>query len=296
MTVYMPPIDRKKTVQGRYNPDTFRVISAQAEESHPKYEPKPYRKSFEPPMSQERLFPDIARPRTHVLPHQLPDHRANHPHSRNIGFICTDVRLLNEPVCAVYSEETRSVQDQWWPSRPNPGSLKKPEYARDTHYRNDYDYSKERAPPPSFRHSANPHTSPTRGIAPVNFLREKDGSQRFYREGLSYEHQYNCRADPNYPIRGKRHGALVWDRMNQQDTQKFIDYHTRLDREEMTASDKQPSPKPQQSQPEVTPQRSQDTISSAQPQSSASGVTGVSEPATMSPPQQPSPPTEAKEE
>lgn len=38
---------------------------------------------------------------------------------------------------------------------------------------------------------------------PVNFLRPKDGSQRFYKEKVSYEHMYNSRLDPNYPIRGK---------------------------------------------------------------------------------------------
>lgn len=36
---------------------------------------------------------------------------------------------------------------------------------------------------------------------PVNKLPEKDGSQRFYQEKISYEHQYNSRFPKNYPIR-----------------------------------------------------------------------------------------------
>ena len=36
---------------------------------------------------------------------------------------------------------------------------------------------------------------------PVNKLPEKDGSQRFYQEKISYEHQYNSRWQKNYPIR-----------------------------------------------------------------------------------------------
>ena len=38
---------------------------------------------------------------------------------------------------------------------------------------------------------------------PVNFLRPKDGSQRFFKEKVSYEHMYNSRLDPHYPVRGK---------------------------------------------------------------------------------------------
>lgn len=40
-------------------------------------------------------------------------------------------------------------------------------------------------------------------LVPVNFLRAKDEKQRFFKEKISYEHQYNSRNKPNYPIRGK---------------------------------------------------------------------------------------------
>lgn len=39
--------------------------------------------------------------------------------------------------------------------------------------------------------------------APVTFMKDHDGTQGFYKEKLSYEHQYNSRTDPNYPIRSK---------------------------------------------------------------------------------------------
>ena len=38
---------------------------------------------------------------------------------------------------------------------------------------------------------------------PVNMLKKSDGTQRWLKEGISYEHQYNSRLDPSYPIRSK---------------------------------------------------------------------------------------------
>ena len=38
---------------------------------------------------------------------------------------------------------------------------------------------------------------------PVNFLHQPNGKQTLLQEGISYEHQYNCREDPSYPIRSK---------------------------------------------------------------------------------------------
>ena len=37
----------------------------------------------------------------------------------------------------------------------------------------------------------------------MNLLRDKSGKQRFWKEGISYEHQYNSRLDQQYPARGK---------------------------------------------------------------------------------------------
>lgn len=84
-----------------FSPDTFRVIGEDAVELHERFEPRPYRASFEPPTPEERLFPDIDCRRTRVLPKPTADFRAHKPQSKSCSFITTDVRLLNEPVCTV---------------------------------------------------------------------------------------------------------------------------------------------------------------------------------------------------
>ncbi|XP_076463449.1 ciliary microtubule inner protein 6-like isoform X2 [Babylonia areolata] len=235
MTVYMPPIARKKRVEERYNPDTFRVISGDAEETHTRYTPRPYRASFEPPTPDERLFPDINCGRTRVLPRPTTDFRANNPHPKSCSFIRTDVRLLNEPVCTVHTRETHPQQNKWWPARANEGTLEKGDHTLDTIYRNDFLYTKDLAPQPTFRHTANPNTTASRGIAPVNFMKEKDGQQGFYKEDLSFEHQYDSRSNPNYPIRSKRHGAFVYSKLSSEAKQKFTEYHKELNEESQTA-------------------------------------------------------------
>lgn len=40
-------------------------------------------------------------------------------------------------------------------------------------------------------------------LVPVNFLGATDGQKRIFQEKISFEHQYNSRSDPNYPIRNK---------------------------------------------------------------------------------------------
>merc|ERR550532_1844050 len=68
----------------------------------------------------------------------------------------------------------------------------------------------------------NPNQEPARGAIPVNFLRKPDGKQKFWKEGISYEHQYNSRLDPQYPVRGKRHGSFVWDEIPQVHVDKML--------------------------------------------------------------------------
>ncbi|KAK7104099.1 uncharacterized protein C2orf73 homolog [Littorina saxatilis] len=233
MTLYMPPLQRKKPVSEKYNPDSFRVISNDAETTHPKFEPQQYRATFEPPTPSESLFPEIANcRRTRVLPKPTADYRANNPHPKSCSFIRTDVRLLNEPVCTVFTKDTHSQQQSWWPSRPNKGTLEKGEYTTDTTYRDDFIDTRDLSPPRSTRHASNPNTQPARGIAPVNFLREKDGSQGFYREAVSFEHMYNSRKDPNYHMKTKRHGCYVYSKVDPEAKRRFIEYHTKRDMEE----------------------------------------------------------------
>ena len=96
--------DRSKTVARwfvRFSPDSFRVISMDAEDSHPKFDPLGYRASFEPTTPVDRLFPDIDCRQTRVLPKPTADFRCHNPQSSSCAFIHTNVRLLNEPVCTV---------------------------------------------------------------------------------------------------------------------------------------------------------------------------------------------------
>jgi len=39
--------------------------------------------------------------------------------------------------------------------------------------------------------------------APVNQLRDCDSAKTFWKEGVSFEHQFDSRLDPSYPHRGK---------------------------------------------------------------------------------------------
>lgn len=191
---------KKRTTQEKSpNSNSYRVISHQAEES-----PFPRQK------------PSVFRPRSdscNILgqpgppPRSPSDNRHNRPNPNSVGFLRQDVRLLNEPVCNVMTAGARD-EHQWWPtSRFTEEPAHKAPYTRDTTMRNDFQYSQRVKG--SARHTSNPHGTAARGAVPVNLLREADGSQRFWKEGISYEHQYNSRTDPSYPIRATRHGAFV---------------------------------------------------------------------------------------
>ncbi|KAL4238191.1 hypothetical protein ACF0H5_002903 [Mactra antiquata] len=237
MAIYMPPITRKKKVLERYNPDTFRVISQHAEDTHLKHEfieanePSEWRRLW---LNNEGLaLPDIHNRKTEVLPKAVPDFRINRPHPGSCGFLRHNVRFLNEPICSVYTDLPKNEEQNWWPSRVSNEPLQVPPRTDDTIYRGDFS-DKERPTSGfgSLRHTANPNKEPALGTVPVNFLRAKDGKQRFFKEKISYEHQYNSRNKPNYPIRGKRHGSFVWDQMTPENTKKFIDHYSIITAEE----------------------------------------------------------------
>lgn len=234
----MPPLCRKKKVIERYNPDTFRVISQYAEETHMKGDfeetnkPSEWRRIWLE--NQGLALPDIYNKKTEVLPQAAPDFRAHRPHPGSCGFLRHNVRLLNEPICSVYTDINQGEPTHWWPSRVSKESLQLPPRTNNTIYRSDF-LERERPSSTGFgstRHMANPHKEPALGTVPVNFLRPRDGQQRFFKEKISYEHQYNSRYDANYPIRGKRHGSFVWDPMSKESTKKFIDHYSVISPEE----------------------------------------------------------------
>lgn len=242
MTLYMPPLQRKKRVPNRYNPDSFRVISDEAETTRERFSGNPY---YSPP-SPERFekgisLPNIYNRSTQVLPKSVPDFRANNPHPRSCGFLRHDVRLLNEPICSVYTSVTHDEQNQWWPSRTSDEPLQVPGKTKDTVYRSDYMREHNEPLHRTTRHESNSSRDAALGPdilkrlasyevqeVPVNFLTKRDGTQRIFQEKKSFEHDYNSRKDTNYPVRGKRLGSFVWDEMNPDLAQRFVDQHTNL--------------------------------------------------------------------
>ncbi|XP_064622701.1 uncharacterized protein C2orf73 homolog [Lineus longissimus] len=204
-TINFSRISRKKEVSGKYAPSTFRVMSNDAEVMNAKYQ-----ESF--PSVNERL-PDMPVERN---PYPT-DFRFNNPHPYNCKFLRHNVRFINEPVCTVFTSDVRSEQPHWWPSRTSNTPLKKPPFTRDTTVRRDFTYDtltvQSQLKGGNSRHQANPNKSSSLGIVPVNDLGERDGKVRVHKENISYEHQYNSRLDPNYPIRAKRHGSFVWDKL-----------------------------------------------------------------------------------
>lgn len=206
-------IARKKPVHEKYQPNSYRVISYEAENWQ---RPEPTTT-----VTTTKNYNVIGQASDKYF--AAVEHRKNRPNPNHVGFLSQDVRLLNEPVCNVYTDSCLSEQDHWWPSRTSDQPLKKPEHTLDTTVRDDFQYRGDKVGG-NTRHSSNPNKVPAHGIAPVNLMREKDGKQRFWKEGISYEHQYNSRTDPQYPIRGKRHGSFVWDRFSQYDVDRMLQH------------------------------------------------------------------------
>ncbi|XP_013414264.1 uncharacterized protein C2orf73 homolog [Lingula anatina] len=202
MTAYMPPISRKKRVEAKFDPNTFRIFG---DKGVTRQQPEP----VYPEISQYHVdYDGIWAPP--AIPRPVPDYRINRPHGLSASFLRHNCRFLNEPICNVTTQNVHDVQHEWYPGMPDPVESASPRRTLDTTFR--YDYNKLDIKNPGLtRHGCNPNTSAALGIVPVNPLPEKNGSHRFWKERISYEHQYNSRKDPNYPIRAKRHGSFVWD-------------------------------------------------------------------------------------
>lgn len=208
----MGPMARKKRVNEKYCPNSYRVISYEEE------------KRDKAPIGAFKMPSNVNMLGQSSEPKSLFEHRKNRPNPTSVGFLSQDVRLLNEPICHVQTSGTSSEQHSWWPSRANEPNKHQPVHTLDTTFRQDYQ-QREAMKKGSARHTANPNKRPALGSVPVNFLREPDGVQRVWKEKISYEHKYNCRTEPQYPIRAKRHGAFVWDRFPQTEVQRMIDHY-----------------------------------------------------------------------
>lgn len=159
-----------------FSPDTFRVISQFAEEEHLKHDfeevnkPSEWRRIWLE--NQGLALPDIYNRKTEVLPKPVPDYRINRPHPGSCGFLRHNVRLLNEPICSVYTELTKDDQSQWWPSRVSNESLQVPPRTNDTIYRADF-VEQEKAAGTAFgslRHTSNPNKEPALGTGNIRLL------------------------------------------------------------------------------------------------------------------------------
>lgn len=271
----MGAMARKKNVADRYEPNSYRVISQDAEQG-----------IFHMPA---KLPPITKMPEVNILGQGkessgFPEHRYNRPNPRHVNFLRQDVKLLNEPVCDVYTTETHTQQDHWWPHHSAAGKRKQPLHTLDTIVRDDFQYRGENIKG-NTRHSSNPNKESVLGSVPVNFLRKSDGKQRFWKEGISYEHQYNCRLEPQYPIRGKRHGGFVWDEFTPADADRMVNmYGNQSNKKQQNGAGARSSPK-SPSSPAVTAEvRSAEPASPKVPASTAevmnSGVAKTELPST----------------
>lgn len=146
-----------------FSPDTFRVISTEAEGLH---RPLPASSSTQRPfydeLQMQKPIPYVYDRETQVLPRGLPDYRANRPHPEATDFLRHNVLFLNEPVCSVHTEETQAEQESWWPSRTSDKPLEAPSYTVNTTFRQDF--RKRKGPTPAAtRHSSNPNKEPSKG-------------------------------------------------------------------------------------------------------------------------------------
>ncbi|XP_078000650.1 uncharacterized protein LOC144453251 [Glandiceps talaboti] len=197
MTLYMPPMSRKKKIDDHYDPDSRRVFNTDSEGSSPTGE-----------THYSSTHHGKQRKQWHMRP--LSPDRNNRPHPGDVGFLRQNVALLNEPICYVDTKGTRREQSDWWPSRTSSEPMKKPTYSKASTMRSDYEYSDKSKSAGLTRHGCNPHTDAAHGIVPINGLYPKKGP-RLLVEHISYEHQYDSRNSANNPVRGKRHGSFVWD-------------------------------------------------------------------------------------
>ena len=134
-----------------FSPNSYRVISADAETYGSRTEPGPFTMPEQNLISQP---PDSNRP--------MREHRYNHPNPGHVGFLRHDVKLLNEPVCNVYTVATHHDQHNWWPNDTTESPSVNAPYALDSTVRQDYQWRGSEVIK-NTRHSSNPNKIPALG-------------------------------------------------------------------------------------------------------------------------------------
>ena len=106
------------------------------------------------------------------MPKNQPDYRVHKPHPGSCGFLRHNVRVLNEPICSVFTADTHTEQNMWWPSRTSDDPLKTPPQTKDTTYRGDFMKEASDLGPlhRTTRHEANTKRDPALGTGMLYFL------------------------------------------------------------------------------------------------------------------------------
>lgn len=192
-TTLYPRITKKKAVPQEL-PDSFRVISIDAELKHQ-------------PLLAYQPLPDII-PRPKESREYPTDDRYHKPHPYDCGFLRHNPRWINEPICTVHTRTLKGPSDyrpsaQFFYDEVIPTKTGKSVFMKD--YRRDLVSSKRLG-----RYGSSPNSGAATGIVPLTELDVCRQGNPVVKEDISYEQIYDSRNDPNYPVRTKRHGSFVW--------------------------------------------------------------------------------------
>ncbi|KAJ6667028.1 hypothetical protein lerEdw1_019031 [Lerista edwardsae] len=131
----------------------------------------------------------------------------NNPQPHHAKIIVSNARFYCEPVLFMVTEETKTKQDQWWPTGETVGPCRpKPAYDKQTTQRSDFQRPSCRLSRP-VKHSST--LAPCRGIVPLVCPRTPTSLPKIFQEEISFKYQYNARATPCVPYQGKKIGAIV---------------------------------------------------------------------------------------
>lgn len=193
MSIYLPPLARKKKVSGRHRHDTYNIFGDFQSGSDLN---TTYKKQF---------------PRHNVPPAQLratSPGRKHKPQPTRMTFLSSNPRFICEPICHARNNKDDNKNDaRWWPADEDLSMEKPvPQYSIASTQRSDYRGSMKLEVRQT-RFDCNPtlNTYAT-GIAP---LMGENNNYSKKKEKISYRHQYDCRRTPNEHERGKLHGAFI---------------------------------------------------------------------------------------
>ncbi|XP_031551373.1 uncharacterized protein C2orf73-like [Actinia tenebrosa] len=200
-SIYLPPIARKKKVDGWPRQNTSRVFPDMEENA--KQEGTSYTSQF-------------IRHNVPPAPQRIASaSRKNKPQPKAVTFLRQNPRFVCEPIChvdtTVQAEDNGNVLS-WWPDETVQTPVKKPLYSLSSTSRADYKNFHSCSSQTGYSRHENLGSNAPRSKGAVGIVpgyRTSENSHPIL-EKISYEHQFNSRLDPSHPVRGKRHGCFVW--------------------------------------------------------------------------------------